>query len=218
MKQFVVIGLGSFGFNLAVTLSKDGHDVLAIDVEEKKVEAIKEQVTAAVVADVSEKRVLTELVSPDADAVIIGLNNMEESVLATLYLREVGVEEIIAKAMSDDHAKVLKAVGATEIVYPEKDVAYRLADRLSTPNLIEHLPLTPEYTIVEIKPPSRFLGKTLEKLQLRKKYSITVIAVKDMASNTSHLIPGGDFEVKPHHVLIVIGKTDDIDKLKELVE
>ncbi len=218
MKQFVVIGLGSFGFNLAVTLSKDGHDVLAIDAEERKIEAIKEYVTAAVAADVSEKRVLTELVDADVDAVIIGLNSMEASVLATLYLRDLGVKEIVVKAVSDDHAKVLKAVGATEIVYPEKDVAYRLADRLSTPNLIEHLPLTPEYTIVEIKPPSAFLGKTLEKLQLRKKYSITVIAVEDMLSNTSQLIPGGDFEVRPHHKLLVIGKTDDIDKLKELVE
>ena len=103
-------------------------------------------------------------------------------------------------------------------MHPEKDVAYRLADRLSTPNLIEHLPLTPEYTIVEIKPPPHFLGKTLKGLQVRKKYSIVVIAVKDMLSNTSHLIPGADFAVCPHHVLLVIGKTEDIDKLKELVE
>jgi trk system potassium uptake protein TrkA len=218
MKQFVVIGLGSFGSNLAVTLSKDGHDVLTVDVNEKKVEAIKKNVTHAVVADASDKRVLAELVSPDADAAIIGLNSMEASVLATLYLKDLGVNKIIVKAMNDDHAKVLKAVGATEIVYPEKDVAYRLADRLSTPNLIEHLPLTPEYTIVEIKPPPNFLGKTLKGLQVRKKYSIVVIAVKDMLSNTSHLIPGADFEIKKHHVLLVIGKTDDIDKLKELVE
>jgi trk system potassium uptake protein TrkA len=218
MKQFVIIGLGSFGLNLAAILSQEGHEVLALDVDEKKVDTIKERVTLAVVADAADKNILTKFVSKDADAVIVGMDNMEASVLATLYLRDLGVKEIIVKAMSDDHAKVLKAVGATEIVYPEKDVAIRLADRLSTPNLIEHLPLTPEYSIVEITPPDTFLGKTLKELQLRKEFGIIVIAAKDVLSNRFQLIPDADFEVKPNSVLMVIGKKKDIDRLKVLVE
>lgn len=218
MKQFVIIGLGSFGLNLAAILSQEGHEVLALDVDEKKIDTIKERVTLAVVADAADKNILTKFVSKEADAVIVGMDSMEASVLATLYLRDLGVKEIIVKAMSDDHAKVLKAVGATEIVYPEKDVAIRLADRLSTPNLIEHLPLTPEYSIVEITPPDTFLGKTLKELQLRKEFDIIVIAAKDVLSNRFQLIPDADFEVKPNSVLMVIGKKKDIDRLKVLVE
>ena len=218
MKQFVIIGLGSFGLNLAAILSQEGHEVLALDLDEKKIDTIKERVTLAVVADAADKNILAKFVSKEADAVIVGMDNMEASVLATLYLRDLGIKEIIVKAMSDDHAKVLKAVGATEIVYPEKDVAIRLADRLSTPNLIEHLPLTPEYSIVEITPPDTFLGKTLKELQLRKEFGIIVIAVKDVLSNRFQLIPDADFEVKPNSVLMVIGKKKDIDRLKVLME
>ncbi len=215
MKQFVVIGLGSFGFNLAVALSEKEHQVLAIDLDERKIEMIKERVTHAVVADVTDKNVLSEFVNPDIDAVIIGLNqSMEASTLATLYLRDLGVKEVIVKAVSDDHAKILRAIGATEIIFPEKDVAVRLAERLSTPNLIEHLPLTPEYSIIEITPPDNFVGKTLKDLELRKEYGIVVIAVKDVLSNTFDLIPGGDFEVQENSALMIIGKKSDIDKLE----
>jgi trk system potassium uptake protein TrkA len=219
MKQFVVIGLGSFGFNLATALAKDGHEVLVIDSDERNIEAIKDRVTHAVMADATDKKVLSEFVSTDADAVIVGLaENMEASTLVTLYLRDLGMKEVIVKALSDDHAKVLKAVGATEIVYPEKDVALRLAERLSTPNLIEHLPLTPEYSIVEITPPESFLGKTLRELQLRKEFGVIVIAVKDVLSNTFHLIPDTDFEIKPNSALVIIGRSENIDKLRILVE
>lgn len=218
MKQFVILGLGSFGENLASALSEEGHEVLALDLDERKVDAIKERVTLAVVADAADKNVLSKFVNENADAVIVGMDSMEASVLATLYLRDLGIKEIIVKAVNDDHAKVLKAVGATEVVYPEKDIALRLADRLSTPNLIEHLPLTPEYSIVEITPPKNFGGKTLKELHLRKEFGITVIAVKDVLSNKFQLIPKAEYEIKHNDVLMVIGKKGDIEKLKGLVE
>ncbi|MBU7014096.1 MAG: TrkA family potassium uptake protein [Theionarchaea archaeon] len=214
MKQFVVIGLGSFGVNLAIALTEEGHEVLVIDADRKKVEAIKDKVTHAVIGDATDKQIMSEIITPDTDTVIVGVNEgMEASTLATLYLKDVGVKEVIVKAISDEHVKILKAVGATEIIYPEKDVALRLAERLSTPNLIEHLPLTPEYSIVELTPPEAFLGKTLRGLDLRKEYGIVVIAVKDMLTNTFHLIPGGDFEIRPDTALIIIGKKSDIERL-----
>lgn len=214
MKQFVVIGLGRFGMNLAAALAEAGHEVLVIDEDKKKIEAIKEKVTHAVIADATDKQVISEFVTADVDTVVVGVNeSMEASTLATLYLKEMGVKEVIVKATSDDHAKILKALGATEIIYPEKDVALRLAERLSTPNLIEHLPLTPEYSIVEITPPEDFLGKTLRSLELRKEYGIVVIAVKDMLTNTFHLIPGGEYEIRADTALIIIGKKSDIEKL-----
>ena len=218
MKQFVILGLGSFGENLAFALSEEGHEVLALDLDERKVDAIKDRVTHAVVADAADKNVLSKFVNENVDAVIVGMDSMEASALATLYLRDLGIKEIIVKAVNDDHAKVLKAVGATEVVYPEKDIALRLADRLSTPNLIEHLPLTPEYSIVEITPPKNFMGKTLKELHLRKEFGITVIAVKDVLSNKFQLIPKAEYEIKHNDVLMVIGKKGDIEKLKGLVD
>ena len=215
MKQFIVIGLGSFGYNLAESLAGLGHEVLAIDQEERKIESIKGNVTHAVCADATDKKILEKFVSGDADAVIIGLDEgMESSTLVALYLKDMGMENVIVKALSDDHAKILKAIGATEIIYPEKDVAVRLAERLSTPNLIEHLPLTPEYSIVEITPPERFIGKTLRELELRKKYGFIVIAVKDILTDTFYLIPGADFKVRENVALMIMGKKKDIERLE----
>jgi trk system potassium uptake protein TrkA len=215
MKQFIVIGLGSFGYNLAESLAGLGHEVLAIDQEERKIESIKENVTHAVCADATDKKILEKFVNVDADAVIIGLNEgMESSTLVSLYMKDMGIKNVIVKALSDDHAKILKAIGATEIIYPEKDVAIRLAERLSTPNLIEHLPLTPEYSIVEITPPESFVGKTLRELELRKKYGFIVIAVKDMLTDTFYLIPGADFKIRENAALMIMGKKKDIERLE----
>ena len=215
MKQFIVIGLGSFGYNLAESLAAMGHEVLVMDKEEKKIESIKESVTHAVCADATDKKILEKFVNSDADAVIVGLDEgIESSTLAILYLRDMGIENIIVKTLSDDHAKILKAIGATEIIYPEKDVAIRLAERLSTPNLIEHLPLTPEYSIVEITPPENFIGKTLRELELRKKYGFIVIAVKDVLTNTFYLIPGADFKIRENAALMIMGKKEDIERLE----
>jgi trk system potassium uptake protein TrkA len=192
-----------------------GHEVLAIDQEERKIESIKENVTHAVCADATDKKILEKFVNTDADAVIIGLNEgMESSTLVSLYLKDMGIKNVIVKALSDDHAKILKAIGATEIIYPEKDVAIRLAERLSTPNLIEHLPLTPEYSIVEITPPESFVGKTLRELELRKKYGFIVIAVKDMLTDTFYLIPGADFKIRENAALMIMGKKKDIERLE----
>ncbi len=214
MKQFVVLGLGNFGFNLATALTEEGNQVLAIDIDEKKIEEIKDRVTHAVVADATDKRILSELVSAHVDGVIVGLNgNMRSSMLAILYLKEMGIERIIVKAISDDHAKILKALGVTEIIFPERDVALRLAGILSTPNLIELIPLTPDYSIVEIAAPDDFVGKTLAELELRKRYGITVIAVKDASMKTFHLAPEASAEIRHNDTLVIIGKKADLDKL-----
>lgn len=212
MKQFVVIGLGNFGFSLATALAEEDNQVLAIDIDERKVEEIKERVTHAVVADATDRRFLSELISKDVDAVIVGLNGtMRASILSIVYLRDLGVRRIIVKAVNDDHARVLKALGVTEIIYPERDVALRLAGILSTPNLIEHIPLTPEYSIVEITPPDNFVGKTLAELELRKKYGITVIAVKEGAK--TNVAPEAHLKIKPSDTLVIIGKKSDLGKL-----
>jgi len=215
MKQFIVIGLGNFGFNVASALAERGHQVLVMDLNSKKVEAIKDNVTEALVADSKDKKLLSEFVNEGINAVIVGLgNNIEASTLTVLYLKELGAKKIIVKAMNDDHGEILKSIGATEVIYPEKDVAHRLADKLTTPNLIEHVPLAPDYSIAEIVCPDKFIGKSLKELQFRNKYYVEVIAVKEVLLDKFHMIPSADFKISADSALVVLGKKQDIDRLK----
>ena len=215
MGQFVVIGLGAFGFNLATALSELGHEVLAVDSDTKKIEQIKDKVTQIVVADVRDKKALSEFISDNIDVAIVSLGDrMEASILATLYLKDLGVRKIIVKAVNEPHGQILKSIGAAEIIYPEKDVAMSLAKNLTIPNLIDRIPLAPEYCIVEIAIPDHFIGKSLEELRLRSKYNVEVIAIKDVLLDTFDLIPRVDVRIKPDSALIIIGRESDIHKLK----
>lgn len=215
MKQYVIIGIGSFGLNLAVTLAELGNEVLVIDNNKKKIDQIKDKVAYAVIADATDKDVLSEFIKDSVDAVIVGLgDNMEANILTTLHLKDLGIKRIIAKAMSEDHGKILRAIGVTDIVYPEKDVAIRLAKELTDPNLIEHIPLAPEYSIATIASPDKFVGKTLKELQLRNKYNVEVIAVKDVLSDTFHLIPDANFKIPHDSALLIIGEKSNIDRLR----
>ena len=215
MAQFAVIGLGNFGFNVALALSEAGHQVLAIDLDERKVEHIKDRVTQAVVYDVKEKENLSQLISPDMDAVIISLGKrVEDSTLVTLYIKDMNIHRIIVKATNEEHGKILSLIGATEVIYPEKSEASRLAKRLTSPNLIENIPLAPEYAISEIEAPPSFVGKSLKDLQLRTKYNIGVIAIKEILTDNFYLIPDPEVKIKPDSALLLIGKNSDVERLK----
>lgn len=215
MGQYVVIGLGNFGFNTAISLMKKGNEVLVIDSNEKRVEKIKDLVTEAIIADAKEKSILQEFIQSNIDAVIVNLGDtIESSALVTLYLKEIGIHHIIVKVVEEIHGTIVQKLGATEIINPEKDSAIRLAERLTAPNLIEHIPLAPEYSIVEIAVPDKFAGKSLKELQLRNKYNLEVIAVKDVLSEKFKLIPSSDYKLEPDNVIIVVGKKEDLTKLK----
>lgn len=215
MGQYVVIGLGNFGFNTAISLTKKGNEVLVIDSDQRRIEKIKDLVTDAIIADASEKNILQEFIQPGIDAVIVNLGDtIESSALVTLHLKEIGVNHIIVKVFEEIHGTILKKLGATEIINPEKETATRLAERLTAPNLIEHIPLAPEYSIVEIALPDKFAGKSLKELQLRNKFNLEIIAVKDVLSEKFKLIPSADYKLEPDNVIIVIGKKEDLEKMK----
>ena len=212
--KFAVIGYGSFGSNMAKTLLAKGHEVMVIDKDRETIAAAKGFSSNAVMTDSAVKENLEALGIRDMDVVVVSLGHeMEASVLTTLYLRELGVKRILAKALSDDHAKVLEAVGATEVVYPEKDMAVRTALRLSSPNILEYLPLSNGITIQEIAPPDRFIGKTLKELDLTNRYGIQVIAVKEIIPDNVVVIPRADFVIKDSDVLVVIGEESELSKI-----
>jgi len=215
MKQFVVIGLGRFGSNLAKALYKLGNQVLALDNDRKVVEDIKDYVTDAIIADARDIKVLSEFIDDDVDVVIVASgDNIEMSVLTVLYLKDLGVRHIIAKAKSEDHGKILASLGVNEIIFPEKDLATRLAEKLTQSSLISHIPLAPEYSIFEIATPDRFIGKTLAELQLRNKYGISVIGIKDVLYDKINIVPDPNYKFGPDTAMIILCKTDEFKNIK----
>ncbi len=210
MKQFVVIGLGRFGFNLAVSLAKLKNQVLAIDIDRKKVESIKDFVSEAVIADALDQRTLKEFIDEKVDAVIVATaTDVGISTLLVLYLKDIGVKRIIGKVRNEDHAKILNSLGVSEVIYPERDIAARLAESLTQCNLIAHIPLAPEYGIIEIVTPENFVGKSLQELDLRKKYGYSVIGIKDVLRDTINVNPSPDTKLMPDSVMLILGKTDE---------
>jgi trk system potassium uptake protein TrkA len=216
MKQFVVIGLGNFGFTVATRLAQIGHQVLAADTNATRVEHIKDLVTQAVVIDAKDKNALTEVVTNAIDAAVVGLgDSVEASLLCVLYLKELGVRRIIAKAASDDHGRILESIGTSEVIYPERDAGLRLAEKLNAPtSVIDYIELSPDYSIIDVATPDDFVGKTLKQLQLPKKQGILVIAVRSvLKGNEIQLLPPADYKFEPDSVITVIGRYEDLNKL-----
>jgi len=215
--KFAVIGLGSFGSNVAKTLYEKGNEVLAVDNDKEKIKEVKTFVSRAVTMDSAGKENLQALDIQDMDVVVVSLGpKMEASILTVLYLREAGAKRIVAKALTEDHAKILVAVGATEVIYPEKDMAVKTALRLSCPNVLEYLPLISGFGIQEIAPPEKFIGKSLRDLDLRNKYGIQVIAIKEIIPEKITYIPKADFVIKDSDVLVIMGEEKQLEKINSL--
>jgi trk system potassium uptake protein TrkA len=212
--KFSVIGLGSFGSNVAKTLYEMGHEVVAIDEEKSKVDDMKDAATHAVQMNAADKENLQAVGITDMDVVVVSLGpDMESSILTTLYLKEMAVRRIVAKALTEDHAKILEAVGATEVIYPEKDMAIKTALRLSNPNILEYLPLISGLTVQEIAAPEKFIGKSLKELDLRNKYDIQVMAIKGIIPEKTTFMPKADFVIKDSDILIILGEEKQLKKL-----
>lgn len=217
MKFFAVIGLGNFGYHVVKALYESNYDVIAIDSNKDKVQAVESFSTTAVVQDATDGEALKSLGLNEADAVIVSTGaNIKFSVLICYHLSEMGVRRIIVKAEDDVHGEILKRLGASDIIRPGMDMAQRLAMRLTSPNVLDFLPLGEDYTIVEVEPPPPFVGKSLQALQLRSRYEVYIIAVKDVARDTFTIVPPANYVVKGNHLLIMLGKEEDIMKIKEL--
>lgn len=226
-KQVVVIGLGKFGSSVVETLAKKGCEILAIDVSEEHVQAITEHATHAVQCDATDMRTLTELGVQNMDIAIVSIGeDIESSVLIVMALKELGVKEIIAKAATPLHAKILDKLGATKVVYPERDVAIRVATHIMAPNIIDTLSLSSEYCISEIPAPRSFIGKMLKDTNIRNLYKVNIIAIKrentdiqrgkSINTESVNVAPAGDDIVMDGDILVFLGHEDDIEKLSRL--
>ncbi|HDT14246.1 MAG TPA: TrkA family potassium uptake protein [Candidatus Aminicenantes bacterium] len=215
--KIAIIGLSSFGAQLAISLAKDGHDVTALDVDRNRVDQIKSSVPFAVVMNATDKDSLKALGLKDMDIVVVSIGPaMEASILAVHYLNELGVRRIVAKALSEDHAQILEAVGATEVVYPERDMAIKIAHRLIYPNVLEYVEVSAGVHIQELSPPGSFIGKSLRDLDLINRFGVQVLAVREFVPERLTYIPKADFVVKDSDVLIVMGEEDKLNKINKL--
>lgn len=217
MKRFAVIGLGNFGFHAAKALYEDGNEVLAIDRDKGRVQAIDAHCTEAIVLDATDKDALKALGLENLNGVIISTGTkISISILICLYLHEIGIKKILVKALDEDHAKILKRVGATEIIHPERDMALRISRGLSRPNILDFIPLSEDFDLVQVGPPREFIGKNLKDLNLRAKYNVHIIAIKELVPENFILVPPASFVIKDSDILIMLGKTEDIRRIKAL--
>jgi len=226
-RRFAVIGLGTFGFQLAIELEKRGGEVLVIDKDPDVIQDIRDHVTRAVIGDALDRDVLREIGVAEVDCVVIGLRSrLDASILATMYVQELGVKEIIVQAVSDDHRRALARLGASRVIFPEADMAARVASHLIQPNVIDYLWATPGYGIVELRVPQSFVGNSLIDLNIRQQYGVTIVAVRSpqefkaaggrrKPEEAPPFVPSPDYIFKPGDVLIATGKSEDLKRFPE---
>jgi trk system potassium uptake protein len=213
-RQFAVIGLGRFGRAVCETLHKSGYEVLGTDVNEKRVADILSAGLAAhaVVLDSTDPLALKEAGVFEFDTVIVAIGNyLQESIITTLNVKEAGVANVVAKASSEVHAKLLQKVGADRVVLPEFEAGCTLARTLTKPGILDRFDLDPQHSIVEIEVPESFHGKTILELRLRSDYGLNVLAIgKDRDFDIN---PRPDLRLGKGNMLVAIGKTEDIERL-----
>lgn len=219
MRQIAVIGLGNFGHYLGRELYLKGYDVIGVDINAEVVQKVKDEFSETVIADATEKEALLALGIDRVDLAVVAIGtNMLASILTTFHLKEIGVKKVYAKALSEEHQRILDRVGADEILFPERDLAQTLAQRIHNPNLLEYLPSIENYGIFELETAAPFLGKSLRELDLINKYGIQVLAVRDRLHERLAFIPKGDYVIEKNDVLVLLGPNKAMEDLTRSME
>ncbi|MDD3704682.1 MAG: TrkA family potassium uptake protein [Clostridiaceae bacterium] len=219
MKQFVVIGIGRFGEAVAETLSNLGHEVLVIDTDEDAIQKISDKVTHAVTADATDESVLKSLGVRNFDVAVVAIgSDIQSSIMTTLMLKELGIRYVVAKAQSELHARVLMKIGADKIVSPEKDMGMRVAHNLISSNILDYIELSEEHSIIEYAVPESWIGKDLRDINMRLRYGVTVVAIRNINYEKVNISPKADNEIKEGDIMIVIGNNNDLKKLERKTE
>lgn len=218
MKRFVVIGLGNFGFGAAETLSAAGHDVIVLDTDEEVVDRIAPNVARAAVGDGTDINTLQRIGAGDADAGVISTgDDITASILATMALHDLKVKDVYVKVISREHDRVMRRIGVTETIFPERDSATALATRLSGTALLNYVRLGEGFSIQEMAVPDKWNGKTIRELKLRQEYDLTVIALHDVLNNSIIPSPNPDSTLKDSDTLLVAGSDQALAKAAKLL-
>jgi len=225
-KVFAVIGLGAFGHKVCEIITERGGRVIAIDNDAALIDRIKDTVTQAILLDATDVDSLSSAPFDDVDVAVVAIgDNIAASILATALLKRVGVPYILARAISELHEQVLKQIGADEIVNIEIDEGARIGTKLMSPEVLDRIPVTHTVSVAELYPPKSFVGKSLAKLDLRGKFNINIVAITRISlsidesgnsiRNEQVVFPGGEDILEDTDVLLIVGKNEDIDALRE---
>ena len=216
MGRFAVIGLGNFGSSVARVLYELGHEVVCLDENEHSVDQVQQYSTYSVVGAANDLRTLESLQIKEMDAVFLSLGEeISSSILVTLYLKDLGAKRIVVKIVSEDHGRILEKVGATETVFPEKDMAVNVAHHVSSPTVMNYLEISPDFSLQEVAPRNEFRGKTLAETRIRQDYGVNVIAIKDVLTDKISLNPAANYVIKDSDVLVVIGRREDLARFSK---
>ncbi|MGN1100258.1 MAG: potassium channel family protein [Christensenellales bacterium] len=212
MKSILIIGMGKFGQILAAKMQELGNHIMIVDKDEEIINGLAHEYTNAVIGNCTNESVLKSLGINNFDICFVTIgNDFQSSLEITSQLKEMGAKYVIAKAERDIQAKFLLRNGADEIVYPERDSAIKLAIRCNANNIFDNIELTQDYSIFEIPVLPQWVNETLSSVDVRKKFKITIIAVKN--NNVLFPIPSADYVFKPDDHVVVIGKHSDVFKL-----
>lgn len=210
--SYLVFGLGRFGSSLARSLCEQGQQVLAVDSREEQVQNIAPYVTEAVQLDATDEAALATLDVNSFDGAVVSIGeNVRDSVLICVLLKEMGIPHLIAKANDELHAKVLIKIGVDRVVFPERDMGERVARSIVTPGVLELMQLDDDYQIVEILLPAKWANNTLIGLNIRRRYGISILAVH--RDNGYIVSPSADLQLQEGDTLLVLGRTEDIENL-----
>lgn len=213
--QYAVIGLGRFGVSLASKLVEAGQEVLGVDKSEERVEDAHPYVTHAIIADSTDAEALKSMGVRNLDTVIVAIgNDIQASILTVLLLKELGVRKVIAKALNKLHGQVLYKVGADWVIYPERDMGIRVAHQLLSPNVLNFIELSKDYSVEEIKIPDNMRNKSLREIDLRARFNLSVIAIR--RESDINISPSPDETMAVGDVLVVIGKNKDLERFANM--
>lgn len=222
-RTFAVIGLGRFGAAMATTLSQLGHEVIGIDGSDDRVAALADQVSQTVKLDATDERALRAAGIQDVDVAVVSIGeNIEASLLVVTLVKELGIEHIVAKAVSPLHGRILEKLGVTRVVFPEREMAMRIAHSLVIPNVLDYIELSGEYSIVDVPAPPDFFGRTLKDIGLRSRFGLTTIAIKRATRTTdgpvTNIAPGPDDVVREGDVLSLLGSNERLGQLDRMLK
>ena len=216
-KRFVMLGMGTFGTALARKLAANGCQVIGVDSRRERLEAVKHEIHECVIGDCTDREVLEHLPLRDASAVFISLGEtISLSLLATLHVKELGARQVIVKGVTKDHGKILEHLGVDRVVFPEEEVARQLADKMTWPNVLDFLPIDPDYSVAEVAMPGSLSGKTLAEANLRTVIGVHVMGIKDVLTGKFEMFPDGRRKLLEDHVLLVVGRAEELQALRDL--
>ena len=212
--SYVVFGLGAFGYSLAETLGDSGYEVMVVDKRNDPIQTISDKVTYAVKADVTEPGVLESLDICQFDVVVVAFTqDMNASIMAAMYAKESGIPKVVAKAVTDIHGTILQKIGVDEVIFPEREMGVRVAQNLIAGGVVDILELSDEFSLVEIHVPASWAGHSLRSLDVRGKYNLNVIAIKDGEEVVMNLEP--DQVLSEQQMLVGMGDNASLDQLLE---